>query len=220
MTEDAIPVVLGRLARSGVSVQWRNGKAVFKAAAEPPADIIELIDARKADISAFLHPDIVQRRLEAGAEILRAPCPPDISPGRWETVIDGLRSFIARGYGAEALGLGWPRDELYVVPPLWSRVDLTGAGLLIGDREVVNITPTEIRIKTASGAEQAFRRKPAINYRVAYEAHLKVTRGNYKPDSEEAHLRAIERTVGLFRSNNPNASLEDAKRAVLVLLRP
>ena len=60
--EDSVPAVLARLAQSDVSVQWRDGKAVFKAAAAPPADIVALIDARKADISAFLHPDAVQRR--------------------------------------------------------------------------------------------------------------------------------------------------------------
>jgi hypothetical protein len=59
---DSIPEVLTRLARSGVSVRWRNGRAVFSAAAEPPADIIALIDARKAEVSAFLHPEAVRRR--------------------------------------------------------------------------------------------------------------------------------------------------------------
>ena len=73
----------------------------------------------------------------------------------------GLRAFLAAGHGDEAERLGWPKDELYAVPPLWSRVDLCGAALLIGDREVVGITPNEIRIKTASGATLAFYRKPA-----------------------------------------------------------
>ena len=215
---DSIPAVLARLAQSGVSVRWRDGKAVFKAATEPPADIVALIDARKAEISAFLHPEAVQCRLDAEAEVLRAPRPPDVSDGHWEVALRGLRSFIELGYGDEALRLGWPPDELYAVPPVWSRVDLCGVGLAIGDRQVVSITPTEIRIKTPSGGTLAFYRKPAVDYRVAYEAHLKPTRGNYKPDSEEAHLRALERTVFLFRTNNPNASLEEAKAAVLAAI--
>ena len=32
-------------------------------------------------------------------------------------------------------------------------------------------------------------------------------------------MRAVERTVGLFRSNNRNASLEDAKAAVLAAIK-
>ena len=80
------------------------------------------------------------------------------------------------------------------------------------------ITSSEIRIRTASGATLAFYRKREVDYRVAHEAHLKSTRGNYKPDSEEAHLRALERTVFLFRSNNRNVILEDAKAAVLAAI--
>ena len=170
---DSVPAVLGRLAQADVSVQWRDGKAVFKAAAEPPPDVVALIDARKADISAFLHPDAVRRRLEAKAEVLRAPRPPDVTDGRWETALDGLRAFIGNGYADEAQRLGWPRDELFAVPPLWARVDLCGAALLIGDREVVDITSNEIRIKTASGATTAFYRKPQVDYGVAYRARLK-----------------------------------------------
>ena len=103
---------------------------------------------------------------------------------------------------------------------MWSQIHLCGCALLIGDHEVVGITSSEIWIKTASGGTLAFYRKPVVDYRVAYEAHLKAICGNYPGDSEEPRLRAVERTVGLFRSNNPNASLEDAKRAVLALLKP
>ena len=218
MMADSIPVVLGQLAQCGVSVRWRDGKAVFSAAAEPPADVVALIDARKAEISAFLHPEAVQRRLDAEADVLQAPQPPDVRDDHWEAALRGLRSFIELDHADEALRLGWPRDELYAVPKLWSRVDLCGCALLIGDREVVGITSTEIRIRTSSGATLTFYRRPEVDYRVAYEAHLRAIRGNYKPDSEEARLRALERTVFLFRNNNPSASLEDAKAAVLAAL--
>jgi hypothetical protein len=219
---DSIPAVLAQLAGGGVSVRWRDGKAVFKAAAAPPADIVALIDARKAEISAFLHPDAVQGRLDAEAEVLQALQPPDVTAPHWEAALRGLRSFIELGHAAEALRLGWPRNELYAVPPLWSRGDLFGWALLIGDREVVSITSAEIRVKASSGVTLAFYRKPEVDYRVAYEAHLKAIFGNYPGDSEEPRLRAVERTVGLFRSNNPNASLGDAKAAVLaaIAVRP
>ena len=75
---------------------------------------------------------------------------------RRHTAVNGMRSFLDLGHGAEAERLGWPHDELFRVPPVWARVDLCGAALLIGDREVVDITATEIRIKTASGATTAF----------------------------------------------------------------
>ena len=78
----------------------RDDKAVFRAAAAPPSDIVALIEARKADVSTFLCPEAVQRRLDAEAEVLQAPCLPDVSDDRWETALDSLRAFIAAGYGA------------------------------------------------------------------------------------------------------------------------
>jgi hypothetical protein len=144
--------------------------------------------------------------------------PPDVTRADWTAAIRGLRTFLTAGWGDKAEAEGWPLAELYLVPELWSQVHLCGAALLIGDREVVEVTPTRIGIKTASGSVLSFYRKPVVDYRVAYEAHLKAICGNYPGDSEEPRLRAVERTVVLFRSNNPNASLEDAKRAVLALL--
>jgi hypothetical protein len=217
MMADSVPAVLGRLAQVGVSVQWRDGKAVFKAAAEPPSDIVSLIDARKADVSAFLHPDAVRCRLETEAEVLRAVRPPDVTDAHWEVAIRGLRAFLAAGHGDEAERLGWPKDELYAVPPIWSRVDLCGAGLLIGDREVISITASEIRIKTASGATLAFYRKPAVDYGVAYRARIKMV--GEDGSKEEFQLRALEAVVNLYRSHHPSADVDTAKASVLAAIK-
>jgi hypothetical protein len=216
--EVTIPAVLVRLAQSGVSVRRRDDKAVFRAAAAPSSDIIALIEARKADISAFLHPDAVRRRLEAGAEaeVLRAARPPDVSDAHWEVALRGLRAFLAAGLGAEAEHLGWPKDELYAVPPLWSRVDLCGAALLIGDREVVEITPTRIGIKTTSGSLQGFYRRAELDYGLVCRERLKLLGDDIA--KEESQLRAIEYTIRFFRDNHPNASLEEAKAAVLAAI--
>jgi hypothetical protein len=141
--------------------------------------------------------------------------PPDVSGDQWRTAIGGLKVFLLAGHGDEAERLGWPKDELYRVPPLWSRVDLCGAGLLIGDREVVGITATEIRIKTASGSTLAFYRKSAVDYRLVYETRLKLIRGNYADDSaEEPRLRAFEHTVR-FCCDQTGFGLDDAKQLVL-----
>jgi hypothetical protein len=48
--------------------------------------------------------------------------------------------------------------EMCGLPSLWSRVDLTGAALLIGDRRVVEIAPDAITVKTESGVQQKFYR--------------------------------------------------------------
>jgi hypothetical protein len=217
--DDSVPAVLSQLALAGVTVQWRDGKAVFKAVAAPSAGVIALIDARKADISAFLHPDAVRRRLDAEAEVLRAPRPPDVSDDRWETALDGLRAFVVAGYGDEAQRLGWPRDELYRVPQLWSQIHVCGCALVIGDNEVVEVTPTRIGIKTRSGAIQSFYRKPQVDYALVHETRLKLIRGSFADGSEEPKLRSFEFAINFYRSNN-GCDLETAKRVVLDLLKP
>ena len=218
MMADSVPAVLGSLAQVGVSVQWRGGRAVFKAAAAPPADIVALIDTRKAEISAFLHPDAIQSRLDAEANVLRAPRPPDVADDRWETALRGLRAFLAAGHGHEAARLGWPRDELYAVPPLWSQINLCGAALLIGDREVVSLTADAIALRTPSGAVLRTYRKPQIDYALIYETRLKLIRGNYAGHSEEPRLRAVEHTVNTYRSNHPSDTVDTAKTAVLAAI--
>jgi hypothetical protein len=41
---------------------------------------------------------------------------------------------------------------------LWSRVDLTGAALLVGERRIVALTEASIVIETLSGSRLKFRR--------------------------------------------------------------
>jgi hypothetical protein len=54
--------------------------------------------------------------------------------------------------------LGWSKAELYRVPKLWSQINITGAGLLIGESKVLAVTLDNIVIETSSGATQRFRR--------------------------------------------------------------
>jgi hypothetical protein len=206
MMEDSISAVLSRLAQDGVSVRWRSGKAVFTAAAEPPADVVALIDARKAEVSAFLDPNAVQRRLDAEADLLRAPRPPDIGDSAWQTALRGLKAFIANGHGDAALLLGWPRSELYDIPPVWSRDDLRGVGLSLGDSEVTEVTATRIGIRTASGAPQGFYRRPEIDYALAYRERLRLAGEDGR--GAEVRLRALEAVVNIYRSHHPSVDVD------------
>jgi hypothetical protein len=86
--------------------------------------------------------------------------PDYVNDAQWNVAMRGLRTFLATGRADDALRLGWTKNELFRVPPLWTRVDLCGVALLIGDREVVEVTPAEVGIKTASGATQRFFRRP------------------------------------------------------------
>ena len=63
----------------------------------------------------------------------------------------GLKPFVEKGYGDQAILLGWSNEELYRVPSLWSQVHLTGAALMIDDCKVVAVTEASIAIEGDRG---------------------------------------------------------------------
>ena len=208
--------VLALAKAHGVTIKLDGAELELTADRKPGADLLDAIAGCKAEIITFLHPDAVRRRLEAEAEVLRAARPPDVSDVHWEVAKRGLRAFIAAGHGDEAERLGWPRDELYRVPELWSQISLCGAGLLIGDREVIGITSAEIRIKTASGATLVFYRKPQVDYGLAYRERIRGLGDDAL--NEEPRLRGLEAVVNLYRANNPGISIDQAKTEVLAAI--
>ena len=121
--------------------------------ADPLAsDIVALLKTVKPDLLRVL------ASREAARAALNAAAPPDCLPQRWVAAQAGLHRFVNAGYGDQATLLGWTVDELYRVPPVWARVDLTGAALLIADRGVVAVTEASIVIETLSGSRLKFRR--------------------------------------------------------------
>jgi hypothetical protein len=160
-------------------------------------------------------PSVPEYHLNLLLRIERAK-PNNVNEAQWEEAMRGLRTFLATGHADEALRLGWPEDELFCVPELWSQIHLCGAALLIGDREVVGITAAEIRIRTASGSTLAFYRKPAVDYGVAYRARIKELGDDGL--KEEPRLRAFESVVGLYLTNHPGIGVDEAKAAVQIAI--
>jgi hypothetical protein len=191
-----------------------DGDGLILEADPLPSHIVALLRTVKPDLLR-----IIAGR-EAAQAALDATAPPDCLPRRWTEAQDGLRRFVADGWGDQASLLGWSVDELYRVPPVWARVDLCGSALLIGDREVAGITPSEIRIKTASGSSLAFYRKPAVDYALAYRERIKMAGEDAHADggSEEIRLRAVEAVVNIYRSNHPSDTVDTAKAAVLDII--
>ena len=88
---------------------------------------------------------------EAALAILKAKPPPGCSLAHWTVAQRGVRLFCQDGWAAKASAAGWTEEELYAVPLVWSRVDLCGAALLIGERKVVEVTKSTIVIEALSG---------------------------------------------------------------------
>ena len=107
---------------------------------------------------------VLSAREAARAIIDTAKPPPDCSEPRWVVARRGLRRFIRDGWGDQATLLGWTVEELYAVPPVWPRVDLCGAALLIADRKVVAVTEATITTVGVTGSYLKFyRRSPAVS---------------------------------------------------------
>jgi hypothetical protein len=216
--------IIARAAVLGVrlSVNECNGRLHVEGRGDMPKPLMNKIrdmrDTVLAELAQGAQARLDQAR-ERHAPFLRTvrARPPDMSEDRWEAALDGLRVFLLAGHGDEAERLGWPHDELFRVPPLWSRGDLCGAALRIGDREVVSITSTEIRIKTASGATLGIYRKPAIDYGLAYRTRIKELGDDAL--KEEPRLRALEAVVNFYRANHPDSDVDTAKAAVLAAIK-
>jgi hypothetical protein len=214
---------LKALRREGVKVTWTEGGVEYRAARAPPDDVAALIDVCGPSIVNMMRPrrdgrslfELAQKRHAQQLEDIDTRRPPDVDDCCWRAAMDGLEVFLLSGQSDEALRLGWPHDELFAVPPLWSRVDLCGVALLIGDREVVSVAPDKIQVKTASGATLSFYRKRQPDYRLVYETRRKSLVNNL--GSDEARFRAFDFTVNFCRQHS-GCDLEEAKALVRVAI--
>jgi hypothetical protein len=207
------------LSRHNVAVSWVGGKVEFRSHAKPPDDVIALMDAHESAIVNLLRPNsegrsalsAAQERYRPLLEAIEAQRPQDAAGYKWRTAMDGLEVFLLSGQGDEALRLGWTRDELFRVPELWSQIHLTGAGLLVGDHEVISVEANRIQVKTASGAAQSFYRRLEPDLSLVHRERMKLLQRNLGAD--EARLRSLDFTIDFARKHF-GCDLEKAKALV------
>jgi hypothetical protein len=137
---------------AGVRVKLQGGRLMIGCRREPPETVVNLLRANESAL--FL---ILSAR-ELATATFTAEQPEDCSEVRWAEAMRGARRFVDEGWSDKAALLGWTAIELFRLPPLWSRVDLAGAALLIGERRVIAVTEASIVIETPSGAQLKFRR--------------------------------------------------------------
>ena len=131
-------------AKEGDFIRWRSR-------GDPPLDVLAALRAAKPDLLRVL------AARKAAKAALDAEPPLDCPEQRRAAARRGLEHFVRDGWTDQAALIGWTAGELYQVPPFWSRVDLTGAVLMIGDRQVVAITEASIAIETLFGSRLKFR---------------------------------------------------------------
>jgi hypothetical protein len=137
---------------AGVKITLDRDGLILEAEPTPPSDIVALLKTVKPDLLRIM------AGREAALAAFNAATPVDCLPRRWAEAQDGLQRFVNDGWGDQAALIGWSPEELYRVPPLWRRVDLTGAALLIGESRVIAVTEASIVIETLSGSRLKFRR--------------------------------------------------------------
>jgi hypothetical protein len=120
---------------------WR--KAGWRQPREPPPQFMTVFGDHADAIGCLLEEDGAANTLPM--------------PDLWAESVLGLMRFVVGGWAAKAEQAGWTDEELYRMPPLIARVDLTGAALLIGgDHRVVDVTEHSIVIETQSGSRLRF----------------------------------------------------------------
>jgi hypothetical protein len=125
---------------AGVRLLLEDGKLIAEASEVPPALVAQLQAAR-----SDLLPLLALR--EAAQPALTAERPRGARATEWADALRGLKKFLAGGWGDQAALLGWSTAELYAVPRVWARVDLTGAALLVGRWQVVDVDAEAIIAK-------------------------------------------------------------------------
>lgn len=142
---------LAAASAAGVAVTL-DGDALILEAPKLPPDVVALLKSVKPDLLRVL------AAREAAQAALAARQPADCSESHWKPARRGLERFVSEGWGEQAALLGWTADELYRLPPLWSRIDLTGAAWLVGFRRLTAVTADNIVIESRLGSRLKFRR--------------------------------------------------------------
>jgi hypothetical protein len=142
---------LAAASAAGVAVTLDGDGLVLEAQKLPP-DIVALLKSVKPDLLRVL------AAREAAQAALTAKPSADCPKSHWKRARRGIERFMAEGWGDQAALLGWTAEELYRLPSLWSRIDLTGAAWLVGYRRVTAVTAENIVIESRSGSRLKFRR--------------------------------------------------------------
>jgi hypothetical protein len=146
---------------AGVKLSLEGGKLIAEASELPLALVAEL-QAVRSDLLPLL------AMHEAAQPAFAAERPRGARGGEWADALRGLKRFLADGWGDQAMLLGWVPGQLFAVPPVWARIELTGVALLVGRWQVVDVDAAAITIKPPwSESQLKFHRRDDLRSQLA-----------------------------------------------------
>ena len=104
-------------------------------------------------------PDDVAR----GIEVLAVAAAPEGIPARaWPVIVADTMALVSNGQVAQAFALGWTAADLFGCDQRapWHRLDRAGLMLLVGGRQIPEITAAHAALRHRDGSVLRFRRHP------------------------------------------------------------
>jgi hypothetical protein len=151
---------------AGVRLLLEDGKLIAEASEVPPALVAQIRTVR-SDLLPLL------ARREAAQPAFATERPRGARSAEWADALRGLKKFLADGWGDQAALLGWSTAELYAVPRVWARADLTGVALLVGSWQVVDVNAEAITVKPPwSDSQLKFQRRDDLRCQLAAVAKV------------------------------------------------
>ena len=91
-----------------------------------------------------------------------ASAPEGIPARDWPTIVADTLAFVDSGQAARAFALGWSAADLFGCDQRapWHRLDRAGLMLLVGGRQIPEITTGHVALRHRDGSVLRFRRRP------------------------------------------------------------
>ncbi len=171
--------LLERALQYGVVVEARGDRLSLRAPKAPPAEVVEELRVRKAEVLTLLAGDwgddqeeraaIVEHDAgaprewaEGFARLDPARPPGDVPRERWLAFLDDCGRFLDGGWGPRAAALGWGPLDLFGcdrVKP-FARIDRQGLLWILGGHRLVALTAELAKFETETGKRLTYRPAP------------------------------------------------------------
>ena len=154
--------------RHGVELEPRGELLHYRAAAQPPPEVLEALRQHKSEIMSALataSPGAPQDWLEGVSRLRGMSTPETVAPDSWAAFLASCESFIASPWPGKAASMGWDAYALFGCHNLKpvERVDRMGLLWLLRGGRVAALTSESAVIEMPSGSRLTYRVKHTRN---------------------------------------------------------